>query len=130
MNAENKSKEAMSMLTLYWYPKCSTCKKAKAWLDSQGVAVQTLDMVQNPPTAATLLQWMEESDLPVRRFFNTSGMKYREMGLKDQVPNLSPQEASELLASDGMLIKRPILVRDDKLLSIGFKETEYEGVAK
>jgi arsenate reductase len=130
VNAENKSKGAMPMLTLYWYPKCSTCKKAKAWLDSQGVAVQTLDMVQNPPTAATLLQWMEESDLPVRRFFNTSGMKYREMGLKDQVPNLSPQEASELLASDGMLIKRPILVRDDKLLSIGFKETEYEGVAK
>ena len=87
-------------------------------------------MVQNPPTAATLMHWMEESDLPIRRFFNTSGMKYREMGLKEQVPNLSLQEASELLASDGMLIKRPILVRNDKLLSIGFKETEYEGIAK
>lgn len=118
------------MLTLYWYPKCSTCKKAKAWLDSQDIAVQTIDMVQNPPTAATLMHWMEESDLPIRRFFNTSGMKYREMGLKEQVPNLSLHEASELLASDGMLIKRPILVRNDKLLSIGFKETEYEGIAK
>lgn len=118
------------MLTLYWYPKCSTCKKAKAWLEKQGVEVQTVDMVEQPPMAATIEEWMSQSDLPIRRFFNTSGIKYREMGLKEKVPELTVKEAASLLASDGMLIKRPLLVQDGKLLSIGFKETEYEGVTK
>ncbi len=115
------------MYTLYWYPKCGTCKKAKAWLDSQKVAVETSDMIQNPPSAAQLSKWMTESGLPIRRFFNTSGMKYRELGLKDRVPNLTQAEACALLATDGMLIKRPILVKDGHFLAVGFKETDYKG---
>lgn len=115
------------MFTLYWYPKCSTCKKAKAWLEAQDVSFDTMDMIQNPPSASQLQTWMTASDLPIRRFFNTSGQKYREMGLKDQVPTFSVAEAAELLATDGMLIKRPLLVKDGQLLAIGFKEMDYEG---
>lgn len=115
------------MYTLYWYPKCGTCKKAKAWLDSQQVMVQTVDMVQNPPSANQLSEWMTQSGLPIRRFFNTSGMKYRELGLKDRVADLTKEQACALLATDGMLIKRPILAKDGQFLAVGFKETDYEG---
>ncbi|MGX7350696.1 arsenate reductase family protein [Enterococcus canis] len=115
------------MYTLYWYPKCSTCKKAKAWLEKHNVAVQVEDMVENPPASSQLLQWMQASDLPVRRFFNTSGIKYREQGWKDKVNELTPEEAATILSKDGMLIKRPILVKDGELVAIGFKETDYEG---
>lgn len=118
------------MYTLYWYPRCSTCKKAKAWLDGHGVAVETHDMIQEPPAAETLEKWLEESQLPIRRFFNTSGQKYRELGLKDQVPNLTVTEAAKLLATDGMLIKRPLLIKDGQVLAVGFKESDYEGATK
>lgn len=116
------------MFTLYWYPKCSTCRDAKKWLEAHGQQVETIDMISQPPAPKLLQQWMEESDLPMRRFFNTSGMKYRELGLKDQIDTFTLEEASQVLASDGMLIKRPILVKDGKFLLNGFKENEYEGV--
>ncbi|WP_122646364.1 arsenate reductase family protein [Enterococcus mediterraneensis] len=115
------------MLTFYWYPKCSTCKKAKAWLDAREVSYELVDMIQHPPAAETLENWMTESDLPIRRFFNTSGMRYRELGLKDQVADFTFQEASRLLATDGMLIKRPILEKNGKIQAIGFKENDFEG---
>ena len=84
-------------------------------------------MIETPPTAEQLAHWMEQSELPIRRFFNTSGIRYREQGLKDQVENFSIEEASQRLSKDGMLIKRPILVKNDTLLAIGFKEADYKG---
>ncbi len=97
------------MYTLYEYPKCSTCKKAKAWLDQQDVKYQAIDIKATPPSSEQLAKWMKETGLPVRRFFNTSGVLYREQGLKDLVDSFSIEEASQRLAADGMLIKRPIL---------------------
>lgn len=114
------------MLNFYWYPKCSTCRKAKAWLDQADVTYETIDLVQETPTAQQFEHWINASDLPVRRFFNTSGMKYRELGLKDKLADLSVKEASELLASDGMLVKRPLLIKNDQFLLNGFKEATYE----
>ena len=114
------------MLKFYWYPKCSTCRKAKAWLEQADVQFETIDLVQDTPSADTFEKWITASGLPVRRFFNTSGMKYRELGLKDKMADLSVEEASELLASDGMLVKRPLLIKDDQFLTNGFKGTTYE----
>ena len=116
------------MITFYWYPKCSTCKNAKAWLEANGIPYAAIDMIKEVPTKAQLLQWITSSGLPARRFFNTSGMKYRELGLKEKVPTLSNEEAATLLATDGMLIKRPLLISEDRFLINGFKEKEYEGV--
>ncbi|MBX8938349.1 arsenate reductase family protein [Enterococcus gilvus] len=115
------------MLKFYWYPKCSTCRKAKAWLDQAGIDYETIDLVQATPSADNFEKWLTASELPVRKFFNTSGMKYRELGLKDKMADLSVKEASELLASDGMLVKRPLLIKNDQFLLNGFKETTYEG---
>ncbi|MDT2596798.1 arsenate reductase family protein [Enterococcus dongliensis] len=116
------------MVKFYWYPKCSTCRKAKAWLDQADVDYETIDLVQATPSAAAFEKWLTASELPIRKFFNTSGMRYRELGLKDKVADLSVKEASELLASDGMLVKRPLLIKEDQFLLNGFKETIYEGV--
>ena len=99
------------------YPKCSTCKKAKAWLDEHGVEYIDRDIVLDNPTADELATWIARSGLPVRRFFNSSGMKYRELGLKDG-------ECYELLATDGMLVKRPLLVGDDFAIP-GFRESAW-----
>ena len=118
------------MYTFYWYPKCSTCKKAKAWLDQKEVKYQLIDMIQTPPSAQQLAEWMEQSELPVRRFFNTSGIRYREQGLKEKVNDFSIKGASELLATDGMLIKRPIFIKEDQFIANGFKEADYEGAVK
>ena len=107
------------------YPKCSTCKKALAWLDGRNVEFDQRDIVADNPTADELRLWHRMSDLPLRRFFNTSGMKYRELGLKDKLANMSADEQYELLASDGMLVKRPLLVLDDTVL-VGFREAEWE----
>lgn len=108
------------------YPKCSTCKKAKAWLDAHGVAYVDRHIVEDNPTAAELAAWRERSDLPLRRFFNTSGMKYRELGVKAQLDaGMSDEDAYALLATDGMLVKRPVLVLDDTVL-VGFREAEWE----
>ena len=106
------------------YPKCSTCKKAKKWLEGQGAEFDDRHIVENNPTAEELKSWHALSGLPLRRFFNTSGMLYREMGLKDKLPEMTDAEMYELLASNGMLVKRPLLVFDDAVL-VGFKEVEW-----
>jgi len=107
------------------YPKCSTCRKAKKWLDDHNFNYESKHIVDDNPTALELRTWWEKSDLPLKRFFNTSGMKYRELKLKDKLPNMSEEEQINLLATDGMLVKRPIIVDDDCVL-VGFKENEWE----
>lgn len=110
------------------YPKCSTCKKAKKWLDEHGVAYTDRHIVEDNPTAEELAAWQERSGLPLRRFFNTSGMKYRELGLKAKFDaGMSDEEAFALLATDGMLVKRPLVVVDDGVcVLVGFRETAWE----
>ena len=107
------------------YPKCSTCRKAKKWLDEQNIEYDSRHIVEDNPTADELRKWWEISDLPLKRFFNTSGMKYRELKLKDKLPDMSEDEQLNLLATDGMLVKRPVLVGDDVVL-VGFKVKEWE----
>ena len=107
-------------------PKCSTCKKAKAWLDEHGVEYIDRDIVLDNPTADELATWIARSGLPVRRFFNSSGMKCRELGLKARLDaGMTDQECYELLATDGMLVKRPLLIGEDFALP-GFKLKEWE----
>lgn len=106
------------------YPKCTTCKKAKKWLDDNGVQYENIHIVEQTPSKEQLKAYYEASDLPLKKFFNTSGMKYRELGLKDKLATMSEEEQLELLASDGMLIKRPI-VTDGKKLTLGFKESDF-----
>lgn len=106
------------------YPKCSTCQKAKKWLDAQGLSYTDRHIKEENPTEAELRKWHKKSGLPLKRFFNTSGMLYKEMGLKDRLPSMSEDEQYALLATDGMLVKRPILVLDDGVL-VGFKEKEW-----
>ena len=106
------------------YPKCTTCQKAKKFLDSHNAVYTDRHIKENNPTAQELKTWHQASGLPLKKFFNTSGMLYKEMGLKDKLPNMSEEEQFELLASDGMLVKRPILVGDDFVL-VGFKEPEW-----
>ena len=103
------------------YPKCSTCKKAKNWLESNGVEFEDRHIVENNPTAEELKAWYEKSGLPLKKFFNTSGLKYKELGLKDKLPNMTEEEQLNLLGTDGMLVKRPLVIGDDFVL-IGFKE--------
>ena len=107
------------------YPKCSTCRKAKKWLDEHNIEYESRHIIEDNPTADELRKWWEISDLPLKRFFNTSGMKYRELKLKDKLPDMSEDEQLDLLATDGMLVKRPILVNDDVVL-VGFKVKEWE----
>ena len=107
------------------YPKCSTCQKAKKWLDDHGIAYEDRHIIEDNPTVEELKDWHERSGLPLKRFFNTSGMKYRELGLKDKLPEMSEEEQYELLATDGMLVKRPLVVGDDFVL-IGFKEALWK----
>lgn len=109
------------------YPKCSTCKKAKAWLDDRNIEFDERHIVEDNPTADELRLWHKMSDLPLRRFFNTSGMLYRDMKLKDKLPSMSEDEMYELLATNGMLVKRPLLVLDDTVL-VGFREAEWEAL--
>ncbi|MBZ2135024.1 arsenate reductase family protein [Streptococcus gordonii] len=114
------------MLQFIEYPKCSTCRKAKAELNQLGVDFETVDIVQNTPSRDQLLDWIQNSDFEIKAFFNTSGLKYRELGLKEKVPHLTAQEAADLLATDGMLIKRPLLVRDNQILQIGYRKAYEE----
>ena len=107
------------------YPKCSTCQKAKAWLQERGVAFDERDIKQDNPTEQELRAWHEKSGLPLKRFFNTSGLQYKALGLKDKLPAMTEDEQLALLASDGMLVKRPLLVGDDFVLP-GFKPAEWE----
>lgn len=102
-----------------WYPKCSTCQKAKKWLDDNGIDYTLRDIVLETPTIEELTKWINESEFDIKKFFNTSGMKYRELGLKDKLDSMSFDEKVKLLSSDGMLIKRPLLI-GDKII-VGFK---------
>ena len=106
-------------MTFIWYPKCSTCQKAKKWLDDNNIEYTLRDIVLETPTEEELSIWIKESGLDIKKFFNTSGMKYRELGLKDKLDNMSFEEKVKLLSSDGMLIKRPLIV-GDKIIP-GFK---------
>ena len=107
------------------YPKGSTCKKALNWLKENDVEFEDRHIVDNNPTAEELKEWHEKSGLPLKRFFNTSGQIYRQNNIKDRLPNMSDEEQYELLATNGMLVKRPIIVGEDYVL-VGFKEKEYE----
>ena len=106
------------------YPKCSTCRRAKKHLEDRGIAFQDRHIVEENPTEEELAKWIRMSGLPAKRFFNTSGMKYRELGLKDRLPDMSEEEQIRLLAGDGMLVKRPLLIDGDRIL-VGFKEKEW-----
>lgn len=107
------------------YPKCSTCKKAKKWLEENGVEFIDRNIVTQTPTVEELEKWIEKSGQDIKKWFNTSGLKYKEMNLKDKLESMSEKEKIELLASDGMLIKRPLLV-SDKWILIGFKEEVWK----
>lgn len=106
------------------YPKCTTCKKAKKWLDENGISYIDRHIKEENPTAEELKEWHKRSGLPLKKFFNTSGMLYKEMQLKDKLPEMTEEEQYALLASDGMLVKRPLIVADDFILP-GFKEAEW-----
>ncbi len=112
------------MILFVEYPKCSTCQKAKKWLLENQVEFEDRRIIEDNPSKEELKAWYEKSGLPLKRFFNTSGMKYKELKLKDRLPDMSEEEQLELLASDGMLVKRPVLVGDDFVLT-GFKEKEW-----
>lgn len=112
------------MYTFYCYSKCSTCKKAKKQLDDAGIKYESIDLKENPPKADLILSWINESGLDKKKFFNTSGIKYRELELKDKIDEMTDQEAADLLSTDGMLIKRPILLKDGKIVQIGYR-SEY-----
>lgn len=107
------------------YPKCSTCRKAEAWLREHGVPYTVRHIAEDNPAAAELAAWQERSGLPLKRFFNTSGQLYRSLGLKDRLPQMSEEEQLSLLASNGMLVKRPLLILSDRVL-VGFSAKEWE----
>ena len=107
------------------YPKCSTCQRAQKWLDENGVQYTLRDIKTDNPGYEELAEWHERSSLPLKKFFNTSGLLYKSMGLKDKLPAMSEDELLRLLASDGMLVKRPLLISDGFVL-VGFKQTEWE----
>ncbi|HEM4166151.1 arsenate reductase family protein [Streptococcus suis] len=115
------------MILFYEYPKCSTCRAAKAELKSLGLEFEAIDIKLTPPSAEELKVWMEATGLELKKYFNTSGNSYRELGLKDKFDSLSLEQALNLLANDGMLIKRPLLIQDGKILQIGYR-TKYENL--
>lgn len=115
------------MLLFVEYPKCTTCQKAKKWLDEKGIEYIDRHIKEENPTAEELKEWHKKSEMPLKKFFNTSGMLYKSMQLKDKLPNMSEEEQYELLASDGMLVKRPVIVGDDFVLT-GFREKEWEKI--
>lgn len=112
------------MITVYCYSRCTTCKKALKWLDDKGVAYTLLDIKEDHPDEEALRKYYAMSGLPLKRFFNTSGIPYRELGLSKKLPGMSEDEQFALLASNGMLVKRPLVVGDDFVLT-GFKEKEW-----
>ena len=107
------------------YPKCSTCRKAKKWLEENNIEFEERHIIEENPTYEELKEWYEKSDLTLNKFINTSGMKYRELKLKDKRPDMSEDEQLKLLATDGMLVKRPVIVGDDFVLT-GFRVKEWE----
>ena len=113
------------MTTFLCYDKCSTCQKAKKWLDSHGVSYEARHIKEQNPTAQELQEWHQKSGLPLKKFFNTSGMLYKQMNLKDRLSSMSELEQIEILSTNGMLVKRPLIIADDFVL-IGFKEKEWK----
>ena len=111
------------------YPKCSTCQKAKAWLDERGISYELRDIKTDNPTAEELTLWYRKSGLPLKKFFNTSGLQYKALGLKDKLPDMSDPHQLALLATDGMLVKRPLLVGDSFVLT-GFRAAEWEAALR
>lgn len=111
------------------YPPCSTCKKARKWLDDNGVVYEARHIKENNPTYEELKIWYEKSGLPLKKFFNTSGIQYRALELKDKLPAMTEEEQLRLLASDGMLVKRPLVVTEKSVLT-GFKEKDWENLLK
>lgn len=111
------------------YPKCSTCQKARKWLEEQGVSFEERDIKLNNPTEEELRTWYARSGLPLKRFFNTSGLQYKALGLKDKLLNMTEEEQLALLATDGMLVKRPLIV-DEHFVLTGFKQAEWEQTIK
>ena len=106
------------------YPKCSTCQKAKAWLEAQGLEFEFRNIKEENPTVEELAAWQRKSGLPLKKFFNTSGLLYKDLKLKDRLPHMSEEEQLALLATDGMLVKRPLLITEETVL-LGFKETQW-----
>lgn len=111
-------------MTFVCYPKCTTCQKARKWLDENGISYELRDIKTENPSAQELEQWYRRSGLPLKKFFNTSGLLYKSMELKDKLPNMTEEEMLHLLATDGMLVKRPLLVGEETVL-VGFKEAEW-----
>lgn len=110
-----------------WYPKCTTCQKAKKWLDEHQISYEARDIKTENPTAQELEAWYQKSGLPLKKFFNTSGLIYKDLNLKEKLPTLSHEEQISLLAQQGMLVKRPLLIGDSSVL-VGFKEKEWQEV--
>ena len=111
------------------YPKCTTCKKAKKWLEDNGIKFEDRNIVEDTPTERELNEWINRSGQSIQKWFNTSGLKYRELNLKEKLPNMNDKEKIKILSSDGMLIKRPILVSDKEIL-IGFKEEKWRDLLR
>ncbi|MCH1984335.1 arsenate reductase family protein [Ruminococcus sp. OA3] len=112
-------------MLLLCYSKCGTCKKAKKWLDDHGISYEDREIKTENPTVEELKCWHEKSGLPLKRFFNTSGLRYKDMKLKEKLPTMSEDEQYQLLASDGMLVKRPLVITGQTVL-VGFKESQWE----
>ncbi|MBR4278822.1 MAG: arsenate reductase family protein [Clostridia bacterium] len=115
------------MLKFICYPKCTTCQKAKKWLDDNKIEYELRDIKLNNPTIEELTEWYAKSGLPLKKFFNTSGLLYKSLDLKNKLPEMSEAEMLNLLSTDGMLVKRPIIVSDESVL-VGFKEAEWESI--
>ena len=111
-----------------WYPKCTTCQRAKAFLDERGVSYEARDIKLENPSAEELEAWWKKSGLPLKKFFNTSGLQYKALGLKEKLPQMSQDEQLRLLSSDGMLVKRPIVVTEDGSVLVGFREEQWTQV--
>lgn len=110
---------------LIWYPRCSTCQKAKKWLEKNNIQFEERNIIEDNPTKEELTKWIKQSGYEIKKFFNTSGLKYKELNIKDRLAQMSDEEKIEILATDGMLVKRPLLITD-KVILVGFKEKEWE----
>ncbi len=117
------------MLKFICYPKCTTCQRAQKWLDAKGIKYELRDIKTQNPKLSELTEWHKKSGLPLKKFFNTSGLLYKSLDLKNKLPEMSESEMLALLATDGMLVKRPLLIGEDFVL-VGFKETEWEKLLK
>ena len=115
------------MVKFICYPKCTTCRRAKAWLDENGIEYELRDIKLDNPSHEELTVWYKRSGLPLRRFFNTSGLLYKSLDLKNRLPEMSEDEMLALLSTDGMLVKRPLVISDDLVL-VGFKESEWQAL--